>query len=129
MNKSTLGDVTFVGIRLQAGDAGAVEKLLGWMGGDASAIDPGQIDAQLHEAQMLQADEHVLMALRCGKDTTCFTTKRVFFMDHQRSLLSKKMEYKSVPWSSVLAFEVESAGSFDADAEATLWWALPRSQL
>lgn len=104
-----------------AQNSGGMEKFLSWLGGDASAIDHNMMTEQLREMRLIDGEESCLMALRCGKDTTCFTTKRILFLDHQREGLSKKMEYKSVPYTSVRGFEVESAGGFDSDAEATIW--------
>lgn len=35
--------------------------------------------------------------------------------------LSKKVEYHSIPYKSVVRFSVESAGHFDMEAELKLW--------
>jgi len=78
------------------------------------------MEQKLREGGIIQPDELCLMALRCGRDTTCFTTKRILLIDKQGTI-STKTEYKSVPYSSIRAFEVESAGAFDADSEAKIW--------
>ena len=52
-----------------------------------------------------------------------FTGKRVIFVDVQGFLgLGKKVEYVSVPWTTVTAFSIRSAGSWvDKDSEMCLW--------
>lgn len=117
----TLGPDTPVNMNVMAaGDPDAMEKFLGWLTGDAEAINPQAMEEQLRTGGVIMGDESVLMALRCGRDTTCFTSKRILLIDKQGTI-STKTEYKSVPWSSVRAFEVESAGAFDTDSEAKIW--------
>ena len=36
-------------------------------------------------------------------------------------MTGSKVSYESVPYESVERFKIETAGSFDADAELTLW--------
>lgn len=102
---------------LRASPPGAVEAFLNWVGNDAVAIDAGQVDAQLHgECGVLQEDERVCLAFKSGRDMVAFTTKRALLVDVQ-GFSGKKVEWKSVPYSSIRAFSVESAGSWDRDAE------------
>jgi hypothetical protein len=98
----------------------AVEQLLNWLGNDAAQLNAQDVDAHLHSANaMLQSDERVEMAFKAGRDTTVFTTKRVFVMDVQ-GFSGKKIMYRSVPYTSVRGFSVCSAGSWDTDAEMKL---------
>jgi len=60
------------------------------------------------------------MAFMVGRDTTVFTTKRVLSIDVQ-GWSGKRIEYKSIPYTSIQAFSVESAGSWDRDAEMKLY--------
>merc|ERR1712190_106919 len=55
-----------------------------------------------------------------GRDMLVFTTKRVLLVDVQ-GLSGKRVEWKSVPYASLRAFSVESAGSWDRDAELKLF--------
>lgn len=36
-------------------------------------------------------------------------------------LLVKKVEYLSIPYKSIVRFSVETAGTFDLDAELKIW--------
>jgi len=106
---------------MQASPPDGVEKFLNWIGDDARAIDPKEVDQQLHSVNpMLQEDEHVVMAFKSGRDTMVFSTKRVLIIDVQ-GLSGKKVEYKSMPYTSMKAFSVESAGSWDRDAQVKVW--------
>jgi hypothetical protein len=105
---------------MQASPPNSVEGFLNWLGDDARAIDPQEMDDHLHfQNPMLQLDEHVVMAFKCGRDSTILTTKRVLVIDVQ-GWTGKKVEYKSIPYPSIRAFSVESAGSWDRDAEFKL---------
>lgn len=104
---------------IAAGDPKALEGFMNWLGQDAVAMDPAQLDAQMHGGNvMLMSDEHVVMAFKVGRDITCFTTRRVFILDTQ-GFTGKKVLYKSMPYSSIRAFSVCSAGSWDTDSEVT----------
>ena len=49
-----------------------LEALLQKVGGDQREIDPKAIDYELHNAtRILLDDEHVLMAFKAGRDTSC----------------------------------------------------------
>ena len=52
-----------------------------------------------------------------------FTTKRLVFVDMQGFMgMGKKVEYFSIPWKTVTAFSVRTAGSWvDKDSEMCLW--------
>jgi hypothetical protein len=48
------------------------EALLQKVGGDQREIDPKAIDIELHSStKVLLDDEHVLMAFKAGRDTSC----------------------------------------------------------
>ena len=60
---------------------GAVENLLNYIGQDFTQLDPVQIETMLSmggESPVLVNDEKVLMAFKCGRDMTIFTTKGNF---------------------------------------------------
>jgi hypothetical protein len=102
-----------------------VDKFLSWLGDDAHQIDARAVDEQLHTVNpMLQSDEHVQLAFKVGRDLTLFTTKRALLIDVQ-GWTGAKVEYKSVPYASLRAFAVESAGSFDRDAQVNLFIRAP----
>lgn len=85
------------------------------------AIDPKAIDDKLHnDTPLLLDDERVVMAFKAGRDLTLFTNLRVLIMDVQ-GLSGKRVSYRSIPFTSIRAFSVESAGSFDNDSELDLY--------
>jgi hypothetical protein len=101
--------------------SGSVEKFFEWLGQDARCIPASQIEQQLKSVNpMLQVDEHVGMAYQVGRDMIIFTTKRVLSVDVQ-GWTGKKVEWKSIPYEAIRAFSVESAGSWDRDAEVRLY--------
>jgi len=100
---------------------GALDAVLGWLGNDAHALNPAELNAQLHgDTKMLQDDERAVLAYKAGRDTLVFTNKRIFIIDVQ-GMSGKRIAYKSVPYSSVRSFAVESAGSWDTDSEVKIW--------
>lgn len=50
-----------------------------------------------------------------------FTNKRIIAVNVQ-GITGKKRDYSSLPYSKVTAFSVESAGTFDLDAELELYF-------
>lgn len=49
-----------------------------------------------------------------------FTNRRLLLIDKQ-GITGKKTEYHSIPYRSVTHFSVETAGTFDLDAELKIW--------
>merc|ERR1719491_204623 len=99
---------------------GAMEKMLGSITGNAKQIDPAEVEASLRgDVNMLQADERVALAYKAGRDTLIFTTKRIISID-TKGFTGKKVAYISVPFHSVRGFEIQSAGSWDLDAEVNI---------
>lgn len=100
---------------------GTLAKFMETLGNDARQMDPSQLDEQMHlEAPILQIDEQVQMAYKSGRDTMVVTNKRVFIIDTQ-GFSGKRVAYISIPFTSIRAFAVESAGSWDRDTEVKLW--------
>jgi len=106
---------------MQTSPPGAVEAFLNWVGDDARAVDASEVDQKLHgESRVLQDDEHAVMAFKSGRDMAVLTTKRALLIDVQ-GFTGKKVEWVSVPYTSLRAFSVESAGTWDRDAEFKLF--------
>ena len=55
------------------------------------------------------------------RDYIAFTSKRIIAVNVQ-GITGKKKDFTSLPYSKIQAFSVESAGSFDLDAELELWF-------
>jgi hypothetical protein len=99
-------------------------SFLAWIGDDNRMIDPAEADRKFHtEIAVLQNCETVELAFRGRRDMILFTGKRLVFVDIQGFMgMGKKVEYISIPWKTVAAFSVRSAGSWiDKDSEMCLW--------
>jgi len=108
---------------MQPSPLNCVESFLNWLGDDAAAIDHRKLNEQLHyQNPMLQKDEHIFMSFKSGRGMMIFTSKRVFIIDKKGSSVQKIL-WLSVPYTSLRAFGVESAGSWDKDIEVKLYCA------
>ncbi|HEY4530421.1 MAG TPA: PH domain-containing protein [Luteimonas sp.] len=92
--------------------------LLDGLLGNASKIDPAQIQQEF--AKVLAPGERVEHAYKLIRDYFVFTDKRFVIVDKQ-GLTGSKVEYHSIPYRSITHFSVETAGSFDFDAELKVW--------
>lgn len=72
-------------------------------------------------APILVAGEEVINAFKGIRDSVIFTNKRVIAINVQ-GMTGKKRDYTSLPYSKIQAFSVETAGTFDMDAELDLWF-------
>lgn len=86
--------------------------------GNASAMDPA--DAQREFGRILYQDEGVHQAYRLFRDVFLFTNRRLILIDVQ-GVTGAKIEYHSIPYRSITHFTVETAGTFDLDAELKIW--------
>ena len=92
--------------------------LLDGMMGNASKINPSQIQAEF--TQIMAPGERVEHAYQLIRDYFVFTDKRFVLVDKQ-GLTGKKIEYHSIPYRNITHFSVETAGTFDLDAELKIW--------
>lgn len=92
--------------------------LLDGMLGNASKIDAEKIQKEF--AQLLAPNETVEHAYQLIRDYFVFTDKRLVLVDKQ-GLTGSKVEYHSIPYKSITHFSVETAGTFDLDAELKIW--------
>lgn len=89
---------------------GIIDAMLG----NASKIDPAKVQ---HDYQkILSTEEKVEHAYQLIRDYFIFTNKRLVLVDVQ-GITGKKIEYHSIPYSSITHFSIETAGTFDLDAE------------
>ncbi|MEU0102042.1 PH domain-containing protein [Streptomyces sp. NPDC006267] len=86
--------------------------------GNAHTIDPAT--AQEDYARLLGPGEQVHAAFLLIRDTMLFTDRRLILVDKQ-GITGKKVEYRSVPYRSITQFAVETAGTFDLEAELSIW--------
>jgi hypothetical protein len=70
--------------------------------------------------QLLTEGEQIELGFKLVRDTFIFTNKRLILVDIQ-GLTGSKTEYTSVAYKSISRFSVETAGTFDLDAELKIW--------
>eukprot|EP00934_Nitzschia_sp_Nitz4_P001229 Nitzschia sp. Nitz4//scaffold122_size67431//29226//31869//NITZ4_006084-RA/size67431-augustus-gene-0.56-mRNA-1//-1//CDS//3329534400//1229//frame0 len=113
--------IDLVALTSASPDPQGFERLFQWLGGDQRELDPTELDEEFHtNTQILLDDETVLMAFKAGRDVTLFTNIRIMTIDVQ-GLVGCKIEYTSLPYRSVHAYSVESAGIWDRDSELNLY--------
>ncbi len=92
--------------------------LLDGMLGNAAKIDNSQIQQEF--GQILAPGEKVEHAYQLIRDYFVFTDKRFVLVDKQ-GVTGSKVEYHSIPYKSITHFTIETAGTFDLDAELKIW--------
>lgn len=88
------------------------------MMGNASKIDAAKVQSEF--AKILTDGEVVEQAYQLIRDYFVFTNKRFVLVDKQ-GITGSKVEYHSIPYRSITHFSVETAGTFDLDAELKIW--------
>ncbi|WP_269541822.1 PH domain-containing protein [Cerasicoccus fimbriatus] len=86
--------------------------------GNAGVVAPEELQEKY--GQLLTNGETIDIGFAVFRDTFVFTNKRLLLVDVQ-GMTGKKIEYLSVPYDKVTKFSVETAGSFDLDAELKIW--------
>ncbi len=86
--------------------------------GNASEIAPDQGAAESGLA--LVSGERVEKAYKLIRDLILFTDRRLIIVDKQ-GLTGKKVEHHSIPYRSITHFSIETAGTFDLDAELNVF--------
>ncbi|GGF08982.1 PH domain-containing protein [Flavobacterium limi] len=86
--------------------------------GNAGSVS--QEDLIKKYGQLLTANEEIEMGFKLIRDTFIFTNKRLILVDVQ-GLTGSKTEYKSISYKSITRFSVETAGTFELDAELKIW--------
>lgn len=86
--------------------------------GNAHTIDSAE--AEQTYARLLGEGERVRSAYQLIRDSMLFTDRRLIMIDKQ-GVTGKKVEYHSIPYKSISHFAVETAGTFDLDAELKIW--------
>ncbi|MFR9750758.1 PH domain-containing protein [Nocardia sp. 004] len=86
--------------------------------GNAGRIDPGR--AQQEYARLFGEGEQVYAAYLLVRDAMLFTNRRLILIDKQ-GVTGRKVSYHSIPYRAISHFSVETAGTFDLDAELAIW--------
>ncbi len=69
---------------------------------------------------LLTDSEQIEIGFKLFRDVFIFTNKRLILVDKQ-GITGRKIEYLSVVYKSISRFSIETAGSFDLDAELKIW--------
>ena len=86
--------------------------------GNSTEINSKEVQADLNA--LLIEGEVVQRAFKIIRDLFVFTDKRLILIDKQ-GITGKKAEYHTIPYKSISHFSVETAGTFDMDAEMKIY--------
>lgn len=86
--------------------------------GNAGAVSQEELKKEY--GKLLVEGEDIELGFKLIRDLFIFTTKRLILIDKQ-GLTGNKIEYKSIVYKSISRFSVETAGTFDLDAELKIW--------
>ena len=93
---------------------GLLNKILG----NSSKVSSADLTEKYR--QLLLDTEEVELGFKLFRDVFMFTNKRLILIDVQ-GLTGSKAEYKSLPYRHISRFSLETAGTFDLDAELKIW--------
>jgi hypothetical protein len=93
---------------------GLFDKILG----NASEVSLEKLEEKY--GQLLIENEKIELGFMLFRDVFMFTDKRLILIDVQ-GITGSKVEYKSLPYKNVSRFSLETAGTFDLDAELKIW--------
>lgn len=79
----------------------------------------GEETAELVRPLLIEG-EVVTLSTKGMRDGAVFTNKRMIVVNKQ-GLTGKKVEFTSIPYRSITAFTIENSGTFDLDAELTVY--------
>ncbi|MEC5166684.1 hypothetical protein RCH18_002432 [Flavobacterium sp. PL11] len=85
--------------------------------GNASEVNIQNVTTEF-EPLLIQG-ETIEKAYKLIRDMFIFTNKRLILAEKQ--LVGTKVEYMSIPYTSIKKFSKESAGILDMDAELKIW--------
>lgn len=86
--------------------------------GNAAAVSQDELNKQF--STLLCDGEEIELGFKLIRDMFIFTNKRLILVDKQ-GITGSKTEYKSISYKSISRFSVETAGTFDLDAELKIW--------
>lgn len=93
-------------------------SFLGGILGNASRVDPAVAAREF--GRLLTEGEQVHAAYVLVRDAILFTDRRLILVDKQ-GVTGRKIEYHTLPYRTITHFSVETAGTFDLDAELKIW--------
>ncbi|WP_059103390.1 PH domain-containing protein [Shouchella shacheensis] len=92
--------------------------LLAGLLGNASQVDNKEVEREV--SSTLVPNEEVDIGFKVVRDLIVFTDKRLILVDKQ-GMTGKKIEYHTIPYHNIAHYSVETAGTFDLEAELKIW--------
>lgn len=86
--------------------------------GNAGIVKPDELKSKYQK--LLVEDEEVQIGFKLIRDTFLFTNKRMIIVEVQ-GVTGSKREYLSVNYKAISRFAIETAGTFDLEAELKIW--------
>lgn len=86
--------------------------------GNASEVSAEKLNEKY--SRLLIEAEEIELGFKLFRDVFMFTNKRLILIDVQ-GFTGSKAEYKSMPYKNISRFSLETAGTFDLDAELKIW--------
>ena len=91
-----------------------ISKILG------NASESSIEDLSIKYGKLLSDSEKIELGFSLFRDVFMFTSKRLIIVEIQ-VLTGRKMAYISLPYKNISRFPLETAGTFDLDAELKIW--------
>jgi len=86
--------------------------------GNAGVVSQEELTQEY--SKLLTEGEVIELGFKVIRDLFIFTSKRLILVDKQ-GVTGSKTEYLSVAYKSISRFSIETAGTFDLDAELKIW--------
>ncbi len=93
---------------------GLFDKLIG----NADEVSSEKLDEKYRH--LLIDGENIELGFKLFRDVFMFTNKRLILIDIQ-GVTGSKVEVLSMPYKNISRFSLETAGTFDLDAELKIW--------
>ena len=106
--------MTFTILRKNHFEMGLLNRILG----NAGEVSIEKLQEKY--GRLLTDEEEIELGFKLLRDVFMFTSKRLILIDIQ-GVTGKKAEYKSLPYKNMTRFSLETAGTFDLDAELKIW--------
>lgn len=86
--------------------------------GNAGSVELDELKKKYE--MLLTEGEEIELGFKLIRDTFIFTTKRLILVEKQ-GITGSKVEYRSIAYKAISRFSVETAGTFELDAELKIW--------
>jgi hypothetical protein len=86
--------------------------------GNAGAVNQETLVKEY--GKLLITGEEIELGFKLIRDIFIFTNKRLILVEKQ-GITGSKIEYKSITYKSISRFSIETAGTFDLEAELKIW--------